>query len=907
VFAFSDRRRDFSERCRKDRRGRSGGRRRFSALRLEALEPRLNLAGDITTGLVHYWTFDETSGDIAHDSAGNADGTLVNWDASEPKWSDGRVGGALDFSTADDYVTAQPPAMSGSYAVSFWLNVTDRTGINPRIFDARSGNDIFVNSESNRSVSFSSANVNTFESGQPTFNAWDHYALNFNAATGQGVIYRNGTPVAIGPFSDGSSFTSWVFGHSSDLSNTNDSLHGLLDDLRVYNRLLTDDDVALLASQGQPEATHQAPVHHWTFDETSGFTAHDVAGGADGILINWNATEPRWVPGKVGGALAFTTSDNAVVTPAVSTSGQWSVAFWVNVTAETGTNPRVLEPWAYIRLDNNQGMGFSYANSNTFDVAHVQLGKWEHYVITFDSTASIGTIYRNGVAVKSGYLGGNSPAFDLVFGHNQDLSNPNDSLNGLLDDLRIYDRDLSTAEIQQLASVGPVVTKEDSYSALEDTLLTVPVDHGVLVNDSDLDDDTPMAALAVDAVHGKVEMAGDGSFTYLPDKDYNGSDSFTYKLTDNQGNTAFATVSLTVKPVNDPPSFEVGADRFVTDMSGSRGIGHWAFNVSPGPADEAGQKLTFICTADHPELLAVQPQVVPAFDTYGSLTYTLKPNMVGVVTVTIVLQDDGGTADGGSDESPPQTFKINITKEHPSHNEILGLDVDNDGIIAASDVLSIINYIDANGSGPVDAVKGMAAPYCDVNGDGQIAADDVMELINHFNANPLATAAFVGIDSTTQGNWQSVYGADGYTINSGPTNLPSYAELSFSGEYDVAWAPSTDDPRALQLPGTTDRIASAWTGHNASSIPLNGFTMDLKITDGKQHRVAIYALDWDTVNRTQKVDVIDVGSNQIIDTEQPTPFHDGKYFIWLVSGHVQFRFTNLANGLNAVASGVFFE
>src|SRR6266568_4579085 len=34
----------------------------------EPLEQRLLLAGDITTGLVHYWTFDETSGDIAHDS-----------------------------------------------------------------------------------------------------------------------------------------------------------------------------------------------------------------------------------------------------------------------------------------------------------------------------------------------------------------------------------------------------------------------------------------------------------------------------------------------------------------------------------------------------------------------------------------------------------------------------------------------------------------------------------------------------------------------------------------------------------------------------------------------------------------------------------------------------------------------
>src|SRR5262249_11462849 len=154
---------------------------------------------------------------------------------------------------------------------------------------------------------------------------------------------------------------------------------------------------------------------------------------------------------------------------------------------------------------------------------------------------------------------------------------------------------------------------------------------------------------------------------------------------------------------------------------------------------------------------------------YGTLTYTLKPNKVGVVTVTVTLKDDGGTADGGSDESSPQTFKINISKAHPGHNEGLALDVDDDGFIAASDVVAIINYINASGSGPVNPPKGLAAPYCDVNGDGQIVADDVVTVINYINAHPPAantqvpgTATFLGIDDTTQGNWIGKYGADGY-------------------------------------------------------------------------------------------------------------------------------------------------
>src|SRR5688500_8495680 len=98
-------------------------RRRFRRPVVEALERRTLLAADIAAGLAHHWKFDETAGDTAVDSAGGSNGTLINWNASEPKWQPGRVGGALNFSTADNAVTVTAPQMSGSYSVSFWLNV----------------------------------------------------------------------------------------------------------------------------------------------------------------------------------------------------------------------------------------------------------------------------------------------------------------------------------------------------------------------------------------------------------------------------------------------------------------------------------------------------------------------------------------------------------------------------------------------------------------------------------------------------------------------------------------------------------------------------------------------------------------------------------------------------------------
>jgi len=48
--------------------------------------------------------------------------------------------------------------------------------------------------------------------------------------------------------------------------------------------------------------------------------------------------------------------------------------------------------------------------------------------------------------------------------------------------------------------------------------------------------------------------------TYTPDANYNGSDSFTFKADDGQGGTSTGTVSITITPVNDPPTFNLGAN-----------------------------------------------------------------------------------------------------------------------------------------------------------------------------------------------------------------------------------------------------------------------------------------------------------------------------------------------------------
>src|SRR5438445_11073627 len=76
---------------------------------------------------------------------------------------------------------------------------------------------------------------------------------------------------------------------------------------------------------------------------------------------------------------------------------------------------------------------------------------------------------------------------------------------------------------------------------------------GVLGNDTDAEGDALTASLVSGPTHGTLTFNGDGSFTYVPEANYNGTDSFTYKANDGVADSTVTTVTLTISGVNDPP------------------------------------------------------------------------------------------------------------------------------------------------------------------------------------------------------------------------------------------------------------------------------------------------------------------------------------------------------------------
>ena len=168
--------------------------------------------------------------------------------------------------------------------------------------------------------------------------------------------------------------------------------------------------------------------------------------------------------------------------------------------------------------------------------------------------------------------------------------------------------------------------------------------------------------------HLKVTDAGSTELvTINPVADLNGRTDITVTVNTTSGSSS-RTFAVTVSPVNDIPSFVLRLLTPTLEDIGPVTVGGLAGELSAGPADEAGQSLSFqVIGNSNPALFAVAPAISPT----GNLTYTSAPDASGSALITVVLKDNGGTANGGQDTSKPHNFTITVNPVNDSPVNVL--------------------------------------------------------------------------------------------------------------------------------------------------------------------------------------------------------------------------------------------
>jgi len=423
-------------------------------------------------GLVGYWSMNEGTSTVAGDFSGNGNsGTLTNM-ASPPTatsgWtSQGKRGNALNFDGVDDKVSFSGVALTNTNTVAMWIYPTDlniQGSAFGTLFSQDTTNGLFYRFGGNtiRYIS-SGADSNT----SITANTWHHVAVTSNA--GSVTYYLDG--VADGTASGATGYTADSMGSDTNL----DTFDGKIDEVRVYNRVLTAAEVQYLYKSGATQ--FKAPsnlglVGYWSMNEGTSTIAGDFSGkGNSGTLTNmaFPATATSgWGNGKLGKGLNFDGVDDVVdtnkslsnfITPSDGTMSAWirptgsvvdqSFAYYLPtvvgdafgyVNISRGKIGGVDKIWAYSYDGNDDHVGVTY-----------DVDKWVH--IVWVHTGGTLSIYKNGVfagSVASGNTGNLTTSLAIGRGFTEAFPDNSEYFKGAVDDVRVYNRALSAAEVAGL-------------------------------------------------------------------------------------------------------------------------------------------------------------------------------------------------------------------------------------------------------------------------------------------------------------------------------------------------------------------------------------------------------------------------------------------------------------------------
>ena len=403
------------------------------------------------------------------------------------------------------------------------------------------------------------------------------------------------------------------------------------------------------------------------------------------------------------------------------------------------------------------------------------------------------------------------------------------------------------------ATVAVTVDPVNDVPIASDNALSTDEDVAgvVVVTATDIDGDPLSFAVASGPANGVVANDGGGAFTYTPNGDFNGSDSFTVVANDGTVDSAPATVAVTVDPVNDVP---IASDNALSTDEDVAGV------VVVTATDIDGDPLSF-AVASGPA------NGVVANDGGGAFTYTPNGDFNGSDSFTVVAND--GTVDSG-----PATVTITVdpVNDVPIASDnalstdedvagvvvVTAMDVDGDPLsfavasgpangVVANDGGGAFTYTpngDFNGSdsftvvandGTVDSAPATVAVTVDPVNDVPIASDNALSTDEDVAGVVVVTATDIDGDplsfAVASGPANGVVANDGggaftYTPNGDVNGSDSFTVVANDGTVDSAPATVAVTVDPVNDAPVADAGAATLAEDTAVAIVLTGSDVD---------------------------------------------------------------------------------
>lgn len=449
-----------------------------------------NNSPSLSSKLVAYYKFDENNGTIANNSINSGIGLsgIFGTGNSAPTWTnDGKFNKALNFG-GNNYLTITDNNNildfgTNDFAISFYTYRTD-TGYQGGSYIGKGSHTNGFNSYDNKfrvnTVNGELAHVSL----NATTNKWEHHLL---------IVTQNSTPyikhyingnldntgyVGVGNTGTyGSDSTSDLIIGKSSAGGINRFFNGLIDEIKIYNSTLTNDEInqdynqsssVVFGSTNQTigntttslnycipgDTSHCAsPVAEWKIEKGIGTSIVDTSGNNKNGTFN---NSPYWVQGKIGKALSFNPSNNNSITTTFNSQlTNYTAEAWVKPNSlGSGINNTVMAASSsyplWFTITNGEVRAYAFTNSTSVfgetNGANIEINKWYHIAVSATQNGTA-TIYVNGVGQTSFTAGNISWPSGSVITIGDLRNDRNLNFNGSIDHVKIYDYARTPAQV----------------------------------------------------------------------------------------------------------------------------------------------------------------------------------------------------------------------------------------------------------------------------------------------------------------------------------------------------------------------------------------------------------------------------------------------------------------------------